>query len=189
MKTTKFILGLAAVISLPTQAIAAEQADCISKDEASAVAQYFLPSLMDTGMKSCKAFLPSNAALLVKGPGKMDEYSAASDAAKPLAAKTVGMLIPSDLPAGIGEALALPMVEAVLLARLAGEMDEESCHIFNNIWASLSPLPSQNIGDAMASIMAAVDEGEGENDKNEDAAAPSPIDDIKICRFTATVQE
>jgi len=187
MKTAKYLAGLLAAFSLSSQGVMAQETKCISRQEISAVGVYLLPTALEASIRECTAFLPSNAALLVKGPGKMEAYNTASKAAKNLAGKTISAHIPSELPPALSQAFALPLVEAMLNAEMAGNLDADSCVKINNIWSPLSSLDPANMGNAIAGILlAALD-----SDDTKEAITgeeTSPIDDLKICPFTLTAK-
>lgn len=194
MKFAKIAIAAIAALSLPAQAIAAEQKSCMAKEDVSALAVYLMPGLMQQALNKCQSFLPANASLLRNGPSAIDGYQKAAEGAKGRAAEAVVTIIGSDMNPALARGLGLPMMEALVLNGVAGGMDAESCTALNNIWAPLSSLPAQQIGELAVGILLAAESDDTTDEKAADGktappASPDPLGNINICPFTATSAE
>lgn len=145
---TAGILALAA--SAQVQAAQTQNAvNCLQPAEMHGLVAYFLPTVLDSTVKTCSAHLPADAFLRTKASQLVTTLSAGKDAAWPMA-KTAFIKISGR---GQGDAVLekmpeevlRPFIEAAMTAEVAPSIKAKDCKDVDRIAATLEPLPSDNL--------------------------------------------
>jgi hypothetical protein len=146
MHRLKKIAAAISLISLPAQAMA--QTQCLTHEEAEAVATAFLPALVTNVHSQCRSQLPADAPLSLHGLDMAERYTGpalrARETATPIVAR---MILAGESPPSEEEfnpAMALDALEVAIAVELAGELDEDGCALADNIFSALEPLPAEN---------------------------------------------
>lgn len=187
----KFFAGVAALVALSTHqgAMAAQAAKpCMSQNEFQSVAVVLLPVLHNQAVASCKAFLPSNAGLLVQSEELTERYAASAERERAAAGTILARLLAKELPFPMSGSAILPFIEGMMPAIIAQGIDAERCEIANNIWTAIAPLPPENIASTLGAILLASSKDRQTDKEGKQRSGSRGFDDFAVCPYVATAE-
>ena len=174
-KTRPWLLACAAFAALSQPTIATAQAgSCLDQDDVADAAIYAMPAIIQSVKGTCGPRLSSRGWLATKGDAYAQRFTAQQAAAWPGTMRTIGALASKS---GAGEARQMrtlmatlppgalrPMVDALIVQELAGEIPVNDCGDIERALELISPLPTQNAGALVGLMLAQVDKRKGELD-------------------------
>lgn len=142
------ILALAA--SAQVQAAQTQNAStCVAPAEMHGLVAYFLPTVLDSTIKTCSAHLPSDAFLRTSAPQLVTRLNAGKDAAWPMAKSAFIKISGKDQGDAtferMPEDVLRPFIEAAITTEVAPSIKAKDCKDVNRIAATLEPLPPENL--------------------------------------------
>lgn len=145
---TAGILALAA--SAQVQAAQVQNAaTCLQPAEMRGLVAYFLPTVLDSTIKTCSAHLHADAFLRTKAPQLVTTLSADKDAAWPMAKAAFIKISGSDKSDStmekMPEEVLRPFIEAAIATEVAPSIKAKDCKDVDRIAATLEPLPPANL--------------------------------------------
>lgn len=149
--------ALAAII--PLQAAQAQAAkSCITRSEMRGMVAYFLPTLLDSTITTCKAHLPGDSYLIGRAPALLDRLNEGKDKAWPDAKAAFmkfggGKAPETKVLDAMPDEVIRPFIEAAITAELAPKVKPENCADIDRLTATLEPLPASNMVDMFAEIL------------------------------------
>jgi hypothetical protein len=81
------------------------------------------------------------------------KYKPAADKAWPEASKAFAGMMGTKLPAGIDPALFTPIAQAFVVTAIAEKVDAADCPVAEKVFATLEPLPPQNLASLMVTFI------------------------------------
>lgn len=186
----KLLAGAAALAALTCHqgAFAAQAAKpCMNNSEFQSVAVVLLPVLHTQAVASCKAFLPSNAGLLVQSAELTSRYATSAERERTAAGDILARLLAKEMPVPMSGSAILPFIEGMVPALLAQEIDAEACEVANNIWTALAPLPPENIASTLGAILLAASKDKAKDD-GKGKEGSRRFDDFAVCPYVATAE-
>lgn len=183
MKRTLFASAMALTAISTAQAAQAQQAACITLEDASDTVVYLTPIAYDGALRSCKSELPDDS-FLSSDDGKAfaDKFRAQQDAAWPGTFRAVQVMMAGGGPENDGMAQMIgsmepeqlrPFADALIGQLIAEEIKPDTCEQIDRGVELLSPLPAENVGGLVSFVLDLV--GGGGND-------------LPICNVDGTVR-
>lgn len=152
--------ALALVASMQAQTAHAQQAQsCLTRPEMRGLIAYFLPTVLQSAIATCRPRLDPDSYLLSGTPRLLDALEAGRSNAWPMAKQAV-LKIGDERSDGAGRMLAKlpeeaigPMVGALITEELSSEIKAENCGDIDRVMAPLDPLPTANLIDMATEVM------------------------------------
>lgn len=157
--TLRFAATAALAALIPLQAAQAQAAkSCITRTEMRGMVAYFLPTLLDSTITTCKAHLPGDSYLIARAPSLLERLNAGKDQAWPHA-KAAFMKFGGNKGSAtkvldaMPDEVIRPFIEAAITAELGPKVKPENCADIDRLTATLEPLPASNMVDMFAEIL------------------------------------
>lgn len=145
----------AAVLSLLATgtAQAAQTPQCMTRAEMHGMVGYFLPSVLDTTIKTCANQVSSGAFLKMRAPALVSELNQKRDQSWPMARKAFGKFAGSaqemeKLP----DDLMKPIIDETIASQLGSKITPSNCQDIERVMAPMAPLPGTNVVDLVTEI-------------------------------------
>ena len=161
MSVRKKLSAVTALVAMAASQAAAAQ-DCITEQEAVALAIYGAPAALDAARSACRSTLPSDS-FLISGTGQMKaRYNAERAQYWPSVASGITKMVGRSSDGNYGEASLLlqlperdvrPLVDALIAQELADEIKPESCADINRIVRSVAPLDPMEFGRVVGAVL------------------------------------
>lgn len=135
-----------------TGAQAAAQ-QCVTSDEASELMLVLAPEAIRAAGTLCARTLPSTALLRQANSSMLARYQAEADAAWPQARSAISKIGGLDA-SGLGDSdLMRPLLTAMVLPAITGELKPRDCPAVDHIVTLLAPLPPRNAAELVVAFM------------------------------------
>ena len=126
---------------------------CVTSDEASVLMLVLAPEAIRAAGTLCSRSLPSTALLRQTNSSLLARYQAEADAAWPQARSAIGKIGGLDAT-GLGDSeLMRPLLTAMVLPAITGELKPRDCAAVDHIVTLLAPLPPRNAADLVVAFM------------------------------------
>ena len=133
---------------------------CLEREGVRDAFMVLAPHLVEAVATKCKPHLPATAFLAARSPELVARMKAQSAGQAPSAAAAIRSLAGDKMPE-IKDPEALVTMGGVFGgAAIAEEMKPETCGEMSNLIESLAPLPTENLGMAIASVLVLAKVGE-----------------------------
>lgn len=175
---------LAAIFAMPTAstaAVAVAAKPCISPEDMSVIGVAVIPSVMTNLANSCADSLPPNASLTVSGTKLAEQYADQMAAARPKAMAALKRLAP-DLPRTLSANAFFDLVDSMALQAMEDSESTSLCPTANNLWHALKPVPMENWGYVLATILIA----DAKSEQAKKSKSRSDAFDPMPCEYIAT---
>jgi len=155
----RFAAATALVALIPLQAAQAQDSKaCITRAEMRGLVAYFLPTVLDSTISTCKAHLPANSYLSAGAPLLLDRLNAGKEQAWPQAKAAFmkfggGKAEETKVFDKMPDDVIRPFIEAAITAEVAPKVKAENCADIDRLTATLEPLPAGNLVDMFAEIL------------------------------------
>ena len=155
----RFAATAALAALIPLQAAQAQAAkSCITRTEMRGMVAYFLPTLLDSTITTCKAHLPSDSYLIDRAPALLSRLNEGKDKAWPYAKAAFmkfggGKAPETKVLDAMPDEVIRPFIEAAITAELAPKVKPENCADIDRLTATLEPLPAANMVDMFAEVL------------------------------------
>lgn len=157
----KLVLGSAALALMQAGVVQAREIKpCVTIPQAEALLTYLLPKAVEASRSKCGTILPATSALMKKNSEQLARYTAASEAAWPMARRAVDVIAGEKIPADIDDALIRPIADALFTQMISGEIKPKNCAIINKVYSDLSPMPPSNIASLAVTVVQAATKGD-----------------------------
>jgi hypothetical protein len=152
----KAATAAALFVTCGTQAAQAAQAQqCLTRPEVNGMVAYFLPSLLDTTIKTCSAQAADHSFLRTRAPQLVGELNGGRDAAWPMA-RAAFMKFAGDDGGEIGkmsDAVVKPFIEEAINGMVAQKITTRNCSDVDRVLTPLAPLPAANVVDLLTELL------------------------------------
>lgn len=139
-----------ALALIASTSAAAATTPCLTQPEATAVAAFAMPSLLEEVARTCRPHLAADGFLAIGGPAMIGRYAAGKDAAWPLA-KAAFLKIGAQrdpgmarLASALPDSAVKPMVEGLIGKTAAQSIKPADCATVETVASLVDPLPSEN---------------------------------------------
>lgn len=146
-------LIIAALLTVPGQAMAQSARSCLTPPEAESLVTYGLPSAIRAMTTKCTPALPATTALVQSGPILAARYQIEADKAWPVARLAFNKVSGLDLTEALGEPAARGLIEAAFGAGLAEKVKLDDCPKLDRFFNILEPLPARNMAMLITTLM------------------------------------
>ena len=162
----KAALLVAALVSLPGQAIAAQAAaPCLTQTEVRALTAFAMPSALTGLIDRCGPQLGAGAFMPTRGRALVAAYAARKVAAWPLARKAFfriagGKGDSKEIMATMGtmpDSALQPFVEGMIGSMIGAKLKPGQCTIADKLMRLLAPLPPENTTELLGTILELAD--------------------------------
>lgn len=131
------------------------QRPCLTPEEARGLVQFILPAVVDGLARQCRGALPSSAYLRSQATGDLsDRLRRDGEPSWPVARRAMEKLQGRELPTPLGEGFTKRVAEGTAAEIVLREFDRADCRETSALVGGLAPLPSANMADVFASILA-----------------------------------
>lgn len=142
---------LAIVASTGAQAATTKQ--CMTRDEVRGMVGYFLPSVLDTTIKTCAPNGSDNSFLRTRGPQLVTELGPNREASWPMARAAFGKFAGSEADmAKLPDELIKPLIDEAINGEISKKITARNCADVERVLAPLAPLPSGNMVDLITEL-------------------------------------
>lgn len=142
--------GLTALALIASTSTSAATAPCLTRSEATAVAAFAMPSLLEEVASTCRPHLAADGFLATDGPAMIGRYAAGKDAAWPLA-KSAFLKIGAQRDPGMArlagalpDSAVKPMIEGLIGKVAAQSIKPADCATVETVASLVDPLPPEN---------------------------------------------
>jgi hypothetical protein len=147
------ILAIAAVLLAPAPA-AAKPAKCLPAAAVRDMAIVAMPHVVESLAERCRAHLPADAFLTSRGSDFAGRVRGEAGDRVAGAAAAIRAMAGGDMPKLKNDAAFVAVAAEMAGTMVTDKIKPESCAQANSLVQALSPLPAENIGTALASIIA-----------------------------------
>ncbi len=160
MQPKRLSVTLIALAAL-AQAQAAMAAECVTEREVSGLAIYALPSIVNGIDPICAPHLASDGYLAQNSQNLAERYARLGDANWPLAKSAMLKFIGekdagSEAIASLPDEAVRPLVEAVLVQKIAGDIKPQNCPKIERGFQLIDKLPPETVGEVIGFVMGLV---------------------------------
>ena len=132
---------------------AAQTKQCMSRAEVHGMVGYFLPSVLDTTIKTCANQVSSTSFLTSRGPQLVAELYQNREASWPMARTAFGRFAGSDAQLDkLPDELIKPIVDEAISGEVSKKITAKNCADVERILAPLGPLPATNMVELMTEL-------------------------------------
>jgi hypothetical protein len=146
------VATFALLLALPHSAIA-QDSQCITRQEMSEVVVFAAPTVVESVANRCLNSLPQDAFLRTGGLDLAQRLKGEAQGSGPAVLSFLTKLGGGKMPAGLSAETMQSLARDMLGAGLTKSFKVEDCRKVDALIASLAPLPSRNIGGAVAAIL------------------------------------
>jgi hypothetical protein len=153
MRRISISAAIALCVGLGSTGAQAAAQQCVTSDEASELMLVLAPEAIKAAGTLCAGTLPSTALLRQTNSPLLARYQAEADAAWPQARSAIGKIGGLDAN-GLGDSdLMRPLLTAMVLPAITGELKPKDCPAVDHIVTLLAPLPPRNAAELVVAFM------------------------------------
>jgi hypothetical protein len=153
MRRISILAAFALCVGLGATGAQAAAQQCVTSDEASELMLVLAPEAIKAAGTLCARTLPSTALLRQANSPLLARYQAEADAAWPQARSAIGRIGGLDAN-GLGDSdLMRPLLTALVLPTITGELKPKDCSAVDHIVTLLAPLPPRNAAELVVAFM------------------------------------
>lgn len=126
---------------------------CVSREGVRDAAMVMAPHLVEAIAEKCRASLPAGAFLSSRGTEFVARLKSEAAGRSASAATVLSAFAGEKLPQIGGSDALLTVAVGIASSAIASEVKPESCGEYNTLVEAIAPLPSENVGRALASVL------------------------------------
>jgi hypothetical protein len=155
------MIAAAAAALLAVQTTPGPPVQCISEQQVTDLAIVLMPTVVEAARERCGRHLSGGFVSSPEGAALAERFRAAGTSRRGNAAQAVRVIAGPSVPRALpGEAILAVMTEGLVRQGFAN-IDESRCRGIDSLFASLAPLPPENMGRAVSALYTLVSMDEG----------------------------